>query len=385
MISHSDCNGVNFLEQQRATMVAKELGWVGFAADIYGPEYHTVDDSTRRHQLASMYHNDNALFAGRIQAAVDFVKTLPGVDPTRIALAGYSFGGTGVLTYALLGLNDVAAIVSLHGSLVSIPVPSPAITVRPKLLILSGGDDNDDTAADIMHLEKVLDSANATWEITRYSGIQHAFTALSDKRYDPWTDMRSWESMHHFLQETFHEIEFTSSQPKEFQIQAVPYEDVDGTKLQGYLAMPSAEWRRPLPAVVIIPDWNGVDEYEKKRATMLASMGYVAFAADIVSTFSVIRRCVRMYATQLCKSAHTTSARNIKLCLLFFLSTRIQFGADRQGGMSFGTSNKLMAIYNSNSTLYIQRIQRAMRQVKTYSKDVSMDDIAIIGYCFGGR
>jgi dienelactone hydrolase len=284
MTSHSDWDGVNFYEQQRATMVAKELGWVGFAADIYGPEYHTVDDSTRRHQLTSMYRNNNALFAGRIQAAVDFVKTLPGVDPTRIALAGYCFGGTGVLTYALLGLNDVAAIVSLHGGLASIPVPGPAI--RPKLLVLSGGDD--DTAADIMHLEKVLDRANATWEITRYSRIQHAFTVFSDKHYDPWADMRSWESMHHFLRETFHEIEFTSNTPKEFQVQTVPYEDVDGTRMQGYLAMPSAEWTRPLPAVVIIPDWDGVNAYEKQRATMLADMGYVTFAADIVSNYSVI-------------------------------------------------------------------------------------------------
>jgi dienelactone hydrolase len=267
-----DWDGVNLKEKQRATLVARELGWVGFAADIYGPEYNVVDDS-----LTSMYLNDNALFAGRIQAAVDFVKTLPEVDPTRIALAGYSFGGTGVLTYALLGLNDVAAIVSLHGSLASIPKPS--FSILPKLLILSGGED--DTAADIMHLEKVLDSANANWEISRST------TVISDNRYDPWADMHSWEDTHLFLLETFAEIEHTSNIPKDFKVQAVPYEDVDGTKLQGYLAMPSAEWKRPLPAVVIIPDWDGVNAYEKKRATMLAEMGYVVFAADIVSTYLI--------------------------------------------------------------------------------------------------
>jgi dienelactone hydrolase len=265
----SDSDGVNMNEKQRATLVAKELGWVGFAADIYGPEYHTVDDI-----FANMYLNDNALFAGRIQAAVDFVKTLPEVDPTRIALAGYSFGGTGALSYALLGQNDVAAIVSLNGSLASIPVPGPSIL--PKLLILSGGEE--DTAADIMHLEKVLDSVNANWEITRSS------TVIPDNLYDPWADMHSWEDTHLFLLETFQEIEHASNIPKAFKVQAVPYEDVDGTKLQGYLAMPSAEWKRPLPAVVIIPDWDGVNAYEKKRATMLAEMGYVAFAADIVST-----------------------------------------------------------------------------------------------------
>jgi dienelactone hydrolase len=39
-----------------------------------------------------------------------------------------------------------------------------------------------------------------------------------------------------------------------------------------------------LPAVVIIPDWDG--EWSTRRsATMLAELGYVAFAADIVGTY----------------------------------------------------------------------------------------------------
>jgi dienelactone hydrolase len=180
----------------------------------------------------------------RIQAAVDFVKTLPGVDPTRIALAVYGFGGTGVLTYALLGLSDVAAIVSLYGSLASMPVPGHDARISPKLLVLSSSDD--DTAADIMHLEKVLSSAKGNWEISR-------FTPFTDNRSNPWADMLSWESTHHFLREIFQEIEFTSNVPEAFQVEAVPYKDIDGTQLQGYLAMPSAEWKRPLPAVVIIP------------------------------------------------------------------------------------------------------------------------------------
>jgi dienelactone hydrolase len=288
----SDWDGVNFFEQQRATMVAKELGWIGFAADIYGPAFHTVDDLTIRRQLATMYRNDTALFSGRIQAAVDAVKTMPGVDTERIALAGYCFGGSGVLIYALLGLNDVAAIVSIHGGLAFNPPVGPP--VGPKLLVLSGGDD--DASSEIMDLENAFDSANATWEITRYSNVQHAFSVFSDDRYNAFVDMRSTESMYEFLQETFDEIEFETREPDEIRVEAVPYEDVDGAKLQGYLAMPSAEWKRPLPAVVIFPDWDGVNDYEKKRATMLADMGYVAFAADIVSKLqSYIHSCTQQY------------------------------------------------------------------------------------------
>jgi len=32
---------------------------------------------------------------------------------------------------------------------------------------------------------------------------------------------------------------------------------------------------------MILPDWTGLDGYEKERARMLADLGYVAFAADI--------------------------------------------------------------------------------------------------------
>lgn len=41
-------------------------------------------------------------------------------------------------------------------------------------------------------------------------------------------------------------------------------------------------------------------------------------------------------------------------------------------------------IYRSDMPLYTQRMQRAIDLVAMYSDDVSVDDIAIIGYCFGG-
>jgi dienelactone hydrolase len=73
-----------------------------------------------------------------------------------------------------------------------------------------------------------------------------------------------------------------------------------------------------------------------------------------------------------------------KYLLSFLFLIAFQFGADRQEGLSVRMRNTQMAIYTSNMTLYMQRVQRAMGQVKMYSKDASMDDIAIIGYCFGG-
>lgn len=52
---------------------------------------------------------------------------------------------------------------------------------------------------------------------------------------------------------------------------------VDDRPFQGYLAMAED----PLGTVVILPTWNGLSDYEKDRARMLADMGYTAFAADL--------------------------------------------------------------------------------------------------------
>ena len=54
------------------------------------------------------------------------------------------------------------------------------------------------------------------------------------------------------------------------------------TTCDGYMAHPpSCTSSSKCPIVMILPDWTGLDGYEKERARMLADLGYVAFAADI--------------------------------------------------------------------------------------------------------
>lgn len=53
-----------------------------------------------------------------------------------------------------------------------------------------------------------------------------------------------------------------------------------GTTLEGYLAWDdAAQGKRP--GVLVVHEWTGLSDYAKGRASMLAEMGYVAFAADI--------------------------------------------------------------------------------------------------------
>lgn len=59
----------------------------------------------------------------------------------------------------------------------------------------------------------------------------------------------------------------------------VDYKDGD-VVLEGFLAYDSAGAEKR-PVVLVIQDWNGIDDYERMRCRMIASLGYVAFAPDI--------------------------------------------------------------------------------------------------------
>lgn len=61
--------------------------------------------------------------------------------------------------------------------------------------------------------------------------------------------------------------------------ETVDYKQGD-TTLEGFLAYDdSISGKRP--GVLVVHQWLGLTDYEKRRATMLAQLGYVAFCADI--------------------------------------------------------------------------------------------------------
>ena len=58
--------------------------------------------------------------------------------------------------------------------------------------------------------------------------------------------------------------------------ESITYE-VDGQAYEGYYVSP----RENAPLVLLIHDWDGLTDYEVKRAEMLGEMGYAVFAADL--------------------------------------------------------------------------------------------------------
>jgi len=219
-----------------------------------------------------------------------------------------------------------------------------------KVLLHSGV--KDDQATDIAILENEFEAAGATYEIVRYgSGVYHSFTEWSSNipgmaMYDARADYRSWESTKLFLKELFTGLPASgrndgANSPLNLSSPEYACVESENCTLRGYMARhpDHCSSSSKCPAVVIIHNWDGMNDYEMERARMVAELGYVAFAADIYSVDQPLENMMHWIAAS---SQHT-----------------------------------------GNATLYMARINAALDKVKTY-EFVDTSKIAVIGYCFGG-
>ncbi|WP_207420760.1 dienelactone hydrolase family protein [Desertivirga brevis] len=116
----------------------------------------------------------------------------------------------------------------------------------------------------------------------------------------------------------------------------LPY--VEGSaKLKGYLVKPKAA-KGKVPGVVVLHAWMGLTNHEKESANKLASLGYIALAADV-------------------------------------------YGKN-ESPKSVQDAGKLSGYYKSNREVYRARVKAAIDQLVKAGADP--ERIAVIGYCFGG-
>jgi dienelactone hydrolase len=195
-----DWFGLRDYAKARAQMLAR-LGYYGFCADIYGTG-RRFDDHEEAAAEAGKYYSNLDLLRGRVQAAYDQVVKDPAVDPERIAVIGYCFGGSAALEFSRTGAA-LRGTVSFHGGLIAHD-PSDVDAITGKLLVLTGGVDPVVPDEAVVAFQNELRTReDLDWQVTTYSGAPHAFTLPGTPNYRPVADRRSWREMVAFLDEVF--------------------------------------------------------------------------------------------------------------------------------------------------------------------------------------
>ena len=198
--------GINDFVRKRVDQLAG-LGYVAFAADIYGKGVRTSNPKEAG-ELAGRFRKDRQLLRARAAAGLDVLRQEPHTDPARLGAIGFCFGGTTVLELARSGA-DLGGTVSFHGGL-DTPNPVDAVRIKGRVLALHGADDPIVSAADVAGFEKEMRSARVDWQLNIYGGAVHSFTnpdagndPAKGAAYNERAARRAWRAMEQFFRELF--------------------------------------------------------------------------------------------------------------------------------------------------------------------------------------
>ena len=198
--------GLNDYIKGRADQLA-QMGYVVFAADIYG-KGKRAKNATEAGELARVYWSDRKLLRARANASLDILMKHQLTDPKRVAAIGYCFGGTTVLELARSGA-DIAGVISFHGGL-DTPDPNDAKNIKAKVLVLTGADDPNVPASQVLAFADEMRKARVDWQLVMYGGAVHSFTNPASGNdpskgvaYNEKADRRSWQAMKDFFGEMF--------------------------------------------------------------------------------------------------------------------------------------------------------------------------------------
>jgi dienelactone hydrolase len=118
----------------------------------------------------------------------------------------------------------------------------------------------------------------------------------------------------------------------------ITYLSADGVRCKGFVAYDDSQ-KTARRTILVVPEWWGCNAYAKKRAEMLASLGYFAIAVDM-------------------------------------------YGEGRQGSTP-EEAGALAGPFYQNPLLALGRLNAARKALGSYLEADTIDLIAI-GYCFGG-
>lgn len=211
MVAHA-WRGQDEFARDKAIELA-ELGFLGFAIDIYGDGIEAKDNDHAK-QLMAPFFVDRNLLRERCQAAYFFLKKHPIADIDRLGAIGFCFGGLSVYELFRSGV-DLKGVVCFHPVLanekegISAKTFSLSPEIHGSILILNGADDPMVSTHDLFRVEKEFSKAKIDWQIHSYGNTMHAFTnpmandVQAGTIYNEKSKNRAWKSMKNFFDEVF--------------------------------------------------------------------------------------------------------------------------------------------------------------------------------------
>ena len=172
-------DGMSPTTLQHAEIWAK-LGYVSFAADIYGYGQGVLPKTVAEMQAQTdIYTKNRALMRARTQAGFDALVKNPMVDASKVALVGYCFGGAVGVEFGATGAPLVANV-SIHGSFREREA-GWANNVKGMYLILHGAEDEGFPLPVVDKVVQELRGAKLPFQLEVYSGTGHGFSTPKNK------------------------------------------------------------------------------------------------------------------------------------------------------------------------------------------------------------
>ncbi|MGH7182719.1 MAG: dienelactone hydrolase family protein [Nitrospiraceae bacterium] len=152
-------------------------GYVAIAPDLYSRlGYALTSDPGEAGKLMNTLQQADGL--KDLHATLNYLKSVPEVDATRIGVTGFCMGGSYALMLPCVS-QDIKAAVPFYGQ---VPNPdTPLQQLMAPVLYFYGEDDGWITKADVQRLASSFKKYNKPGEIKTYSGAPHAFFRDTDK------------------------------------------------------------------------------------------------------------------------------------------------------------------------------------------------------------
>lgn len=146
-----------------------DLGYAVFAADMFGPVAGREQIMTTIKAL----RDDPDFLVRRATAGIRALNQHSDTGPC-FAAVGFCFGGLAALCLARAGV-ELAAVVSIHGSLATVRPATPG-SVRARVLVCHGARDPHVPLPDVVDFSQEMIRAEADWQLTMYGQAVHGFT-----------------------------------------------------------------------------------------------------------------------------------------------------------------------------------------------------------------